>query len=266
MPDSPVSAASHNKPPRKNREFRLMYRETATTASPEKEHKPKKKWSLTKRNVGVQFVDDLSARLGEKFGHWALAVLEPTDPPVITPGEQKPRPTRPAMAYDDPRIQRVYEVRRKGISETPGDDQHPEHIPRPSTPGDSNDEDRHDEDDGFPDINKAGEGLKMQISTKLRNGFSELKYEHFGGLCWEILTGIEARTKFSNSELRHEAERIWKRQLNYHVMDNNCQQFCVLLAISIRAKNHSLLRVLHGKTVARQMKQVKDLRHGDKAK
>lgn len=54
------------------------------------------------------------------------------------------------------------------------------------------------------------------------------------------------------------AERIWKRQLNYHLMDNNCQQFCVLLAISIRAKNHSLLRVLHGKTVARQMKQVKD--------
>lgn len=54
------------------------------------------------------------------------------------------------------------------------------------------------------------------------------------------------------------AQRIWKRQMNYRVRDNNCQQFCILLAIAIRAKNHSLLRVLHWKTVARQIKCLED--------
>lgn len=117
----------------------------------------------------------------------------------------------------------------------------------------------------------------MKISVQLDKGFRELKYGDFGGLCWQILTGIEARTKFSDSELRHEglfslcaggkekaderiAQRIWKRQMNYHVRDNNCQQFCILLATAIRARNHSLLRVLQGKTVARQIKEIKDVK------
>lgn len=57
-------------------------------------------------------------------------------------------------------------------------------------------------------MNTKGEELKMQISETLRRDFVELKYEHLGGVCWEILTGIEARTKFTNSELRHEGMRI----------------------------------------------------------
>lgn len=76
----------------------------------------------------------------------------------------------------------------------------------------------------------------MRISLKLDQGFCELKYGDFGGLCWQILTGIEARNKFSDSELRHEslwaggseqadariAQRIWKPQMNHHARDNNC--------------------------------------------
>lgn len=75
---------------------------------------------------------------------------------------------------------------------------------RPPTPTDSAEEDRYEEDEGFPEINKQGEGLKMQVSHAPREDFAELRFEHLGGPVWEILTGIEARTKFTNSELRHE--------------------------------------------------------------
>lgn len=35
-------------------------------------------------------------------------------------------------------------------------------------------------------------------------------------------------------------------------MDNNCQRFCILLAIHIRAKQSTVLRLLHAKTVKKQ--------------
>lgn len=35
-------------------------------------------------------------------------------------------------------------------------------------------------------------------------------------------------------------------------MDNNCQRFCILLAIHIRAKQSTFLRLLHAKTVKKQ--------------
>lgn len=234
----------------------------------------------------------------QKLGHWALAVLEvltPSLPPATYPlprtaavntpplpqhteppvRDVTTRAKRPPILYNDPRIQLVYELRREKSSVTfPGERSS---VPPPIAPIDSDEEDRHDSDDGFPAVNTAGQGLKMQISVKMDKGFRELKYGDFGGLCWQILTGIEARTKFSDSELRHEgwfslwaggweyaddriAQRIWKRQMNYHVRDNNCQQFCILLATAIRAKNHSLLRVLQGKTVARQIKEIKDVK------
>lgn len=123
-------------------------------------------------------------------------------PPKRLPGE-KPQP-RPPIRADDPRIQRVFELRRKFGSSSPRDsDGHN----RPVTPNDSDQEDRHSDDEGFPEMNTKGEELKMQISETLRHDFVELKYEHLGGVCWEILTGIEARTKFTNSELRHEGMR-----------------------------------------------------------
>lgn len=78
------------------------------------------------------------------------------------------------------------------------------HGDRPSTPTDSSEDDRYEDDDGFPDVNKKGKMLKMQVSHKPRLDFAELRFEHLGGPVWEILTGIEARTKFTNSELRHE--------------------------------------------------------------
>lgn len=82
-------------------------------------------------------------------------------------------------------------------------DDHP-HDARPSTPTDSSEDDRYEDDDGFPEINRKGKMLKMQISHTPRLDFAELRFEHLGGPVWEILTGIEARTKFTNSELRHE--------------------------------------------------------------
>lgn len=36
------------------------------------------------------------------------------------------------------------------------------------------------------------------------------------------------------------------------MMDNNCQRFCILLAIHIRAKQSTFLRLLHAKTVKKQ--------------
>lgn len=75
---------------------------------------------------------------------------------------------------------------------------------RPPTPSDSDQEDRHEQDMDCPIANEKGKGLKMQVSLKPRSDFAELTYEHLGGPIWEILTGIEARTKFSNSELKHE--------------------------------------------------------------
>lgn len=80
----------------------------------------------------------------------------------------------------------------------------PRREPRPPTPDDSGEEDRYEDDEGFRGPNAKGRALKMQVSKKPRPDFTELKYKHVGGTIWEILTGIEARTKFSNSELRHE--------------------------------------------------------------
>lgn len=129
-----------------------------------------------------------------------------------------PRRSRPSIKADDPRIQRVFELRRKtgSGSKLPGDpadnplDDKPD-PPGLKTPDDSDQEDRHSDDEGFAKENTTGAGLKMQVSEKPRPDFQELKYEHLGGVCWEILTGIEARTKFTNSELRHEGMRAWFR-------------------------------------------------------
>lgn len=82
-------------------------------------------------------------------------------------------------------------------------DEEPDYC-RPSTPVDSDVDDRYEDDEGFPEMNKKGEGLKMQVSCTPRPDFAELQCEHLGGPVWQILTGIQARTKFTNSELRHE--------------------------------------------------------------
>lgn len=123
---------------------------------------------------------------------------------MLDSGDPKPQ-RRPPITADDHRIERVFELRRKPRT-SPGSDKPENHDGRPGTPGDSDQEDRHSDDDGFAGMNKEGEGLKMQVSEKPRGDFVELSYEKLGGLGWEILTGIEARTKFTNSELRHEGK------------------------------------------------------------
>lgn len=75
---------------------------------------------------------------------------------------------------------------------------------RAPTPDDSSEDDRHEDDAGFPEGNEKGKYLKMQVSEKARFDFAEVQCDQLGGPLWEILTGIEARTKFSNTELKHE--------------------------------------------------------------
>lgn len=75
---------------------------------------------------------------------------------------------------------------------------------RAPTPDDSSEDDRHEDDAGFPEVNEGGKYLKMQVSERARFDFAEIQCDHLGGPLWEILTGIEARTKFSNTELKHE--------------------------------------------------------------
>lgn len=140
----------------------------------------------------------------------------------MTPADSKPmHRSRPPVKANDPRIQRVFEISRKersgggksGITEKnrKGTDKDKDKsigkvpsTPRPPTPSDSDQEDRHEEDMDCPEENEKGKHLKMQVSLKPRPDFAELQFEHLGGPIWEILTGIEARTKFSNSELKHE--------------------------------------------------------------
>lgn len=69
---------------------------------------------------------------------------------------------------------------------------------------DSSEDDRHEDDEGFPEANKQGKSMEVRVSDKPRIDFAQLQCEHLGGPLWEILTGIEARTKFSNTELKHE--------------------------------------------------------------
>lgn len=80
-------------------------------------------------------------------------------------------------------------------------------IPRSPTPSDSDQEDQYEADLGFPEINKKGDSLRLKVSLKSRHDFSELLREHMEGPIWEILTGVEARTKLTNSELKHEGTR-----------------------------------------------------------
>lgn len=136
------------------------------------------------------------------------------------------------MKADDDRIERVFELRRKPntLSGNP-----------PGSPDDSGQEDRHSDDDGFAEMNETGEGLKMQVSAKPRDDFVELSYEHLGGVGWEILTGIEARTKFSNSELKHEGKSAvssvpqivyWLPQRNAFGSDSETTSFWATIASS----------------------------------
>lgn len=78
---------------------------------------------------------------------------------------------------------------------------------RAPTPSDSEQEDAYEEDIGFPASNEKGRSLGLQVSLKPRPDFSEFQWEHMEGPIWKILTGIEARTKLTNSELKHEGKR-----------------------------------------------------------
>lgn len=78
------------------------------------------------------------------------------------------------------------------------------HDKRAPTLDDSSEDDRHEDDEGFPEENKNGKEMEMQMSEKPRHDFEELQFKHLRGPLWEILTGIEARTKFTNTELKHE--------------------------------------------------------------
>lgn len=115
----------------------------------------------------------------------------------------------------------------------------------------------------------------MKAGCEIKDTYSEPNYDVLGGVCWRLLYSLKSQTRFTNSEIKHEgrqagygylaspvivvgadgeiAKRIWKRQRNYRLLDNNCQRFCILLAIYIRARQNTLLRMLNGKILKKQV-------------
>ncbi|KAL0638680.1 hypothetical protein Q9L58_002258 [Maublancomyces gigas] len=112
--------------------------------------------------------------------------------------------------------------------------------------------DRYASDEEYPtgiDSVKLG----MKAGCEIKDTYSEPNYDILGGVCWRLLYSLKSQTRFTNSEIKHEAKRIWKRQRNYRLLDNNCQRFCILLAIYIRARQNTLLRMLNGKILKKQV-------------
>ncbi|KAL0631726.1 Serine/threonine-protein phosphatase 6 regulatory ankyrin repeat subunit A [Maublancomyces gigas] len=270
----PLHSMSNRGYERVSREFRILYR-PPSAISPRVVRQPERKGPMRRkiaRALGqssnhITLIDEAMSKFAERSGHWALVILGPeSDPPELNNLPPLTRIRRPILA-DDPRIERVFEIGRKERSAKPKRNpqegevsmvQRPSRplIPRPPTPSDSDQEDRYESDLGFPEVNEKGNNFQLTVGLKPRHDFSKLLWEHLEGPVWEILTDVEARTKLTNSELKHEANRLWKRQQNYHLLDNNCHQFCILLAIKIRARNHALLRILEGEIVRRQMERM----------
>lgn len=94
--------------------------------------------------------------------------------------------------------------RELGVDGGEGPGEQTRSTPRSPTLDDSDQEDAYEDDDGFPDFNKIGRNLRLEISLKPRPEFVELRSRHLAGPVWDILTGVESRTKLTNSELAHE--------------------------------------------------------------
>lgn len=89
---------------------------------------------------------------------------------------------------------------------------------------DSDESDRYedDEEEGLPQPGGFPEELGMRVGHaprshkdgKAERRFEQADYETLGGVCWQLLTKLKSRTRFTNSEIRKEgvcalSEVLW---------------------------------------------------------
>ncbi|RPB07540.1 hypothetical protein P167DRAFT_579149 [Morchella conica CCBAS932] len=105
-------------------------------------------------------------------------------------------------------------------------------------------DDSDDEDDEYrpkPEIT----GMRMKSSKEGNPAVDGPKYEQTGGVLWYLLDKLGSSTKFTNSEIRHEAQRAWRRYKGCRL--NSSQKLCVLLAVNIRCRQATFMEILNGK-------------------
>ncbi|KAH8149783.1 uncharacterized protein LAJ45_05935 [Morchella importuna] len=182
-------------------------------------------------------MDEIVKFTTQKAGHWALVIEDSADQ------------QRKGGEF-------VFEISKlKDEQELPVEDRidtyklgKPSSLPPPEFLSEK--EDRYNDDEDYPE--RVDKTLFMRASKQIRKGFEEPNYKLLGGVCWDLLDRLKCKTKFTNGEIWHEAQRIWHRQHDYRYINNNCQRFCILLAISIRSKQNATLRILNGKIAVKQ--------------
>lgn len=80
--------------------------------------------------------------------------------------------------------------------------------------GDSDESDRYEDDEeeglpkpgGFPQElgMRVGDAPKPAKKGNPERRFEQPDYETLGGVCWQLLTKLKSRTRFTNSEIRKE--------------------------------------------------------------
>ncbi|KAH0603580.1 uncharacterized protein H6S33_007902 [Morchella sextelata] len=113
---------------------------------------------------------------------------------------------------------------------------------------DSDKDDRYDDSDDEDDEYRPkpeNTGMRMKSSKEGSPAVVEPKYEQTGGVLWYLLDKLGSTTKFTNSEIRHEAQRAWRRYKGCRL--NSSQKLCVLLAVNIRCRQATFMEILNGK-------------------
>ncbi|KAI5849653.1 hypothetical protein DFP73DRAFT_629848 [Morchella snyderi] len=196
----------------------------------------RRKWKESLHSAG-SLMDEIVKFTTQKAGHWALVIEDSADQ-QRKGGEfvfeiSKLKPDEQELPVEG-RVD-AYKM-------------NPDSLPPPGFHSEK--EDRYNDDEDYPE--RVDKTLYMRASKQIRKGFEEPNYKLLGGVCWDLLDRLKCKTKFTNGEIWHEAQRIWHRQHDYRYINNNCQRFCILLAISIRSKQNATLRILNGKIAVKQ--------------
>lgn len=81
---------------------------------------------------------------------------------------------------------------------------------KPGEVSDSSQDDRYEDDESYPKKSGAIPGVEMgmRVDVELRENqvYTEPDYNYklLGGVCWDLLAKLKSKTKFTNSEIRHE--------------------------------------------------------------
>lgn len=158
----------------------------------------------------------------------------------------------------------MFEICGRPANDGEPDGETPEHDRQPGgDPEEDELDDRYDDDEDYPEENTLGKTMWMKVSSDVEAEFAEPNFGEGGGVFWDLIDRLRSQTKFTNTEIKNEgmqllpiransfltsasAQRIWNRQRNYRMFNNNCHRFCILLAIHIRSRQESTLRILHG--------------------